>query len=81
MTPIIEVSAYLSATFVLGLSLGWALWKLGLNQQLKTIMTEKEFWQQRLDQARFERDKDQDKIAALEKERANLKKRVADAAG
>ena len=80
MTPMVEILAYLSATFILGLIFGWALWRFGIAKEMSTLTTEKEFWQQRLDQARFERDRDQDKIEALEKERASLKKRLTKAA-
>jgi predicted nucleic acid-binding Zn-ribbon protein len=72
----VEILAYLSATFVLGLALGWALWKFGVSKEMKTLSSEKDFWQERLDQARFERDQDQQKIDALEKERASLKKQL-----
>lgn len=79
MTPMVEIIAFLSATFVLGIALGWSLWRFGLSKKMATLTTEKEFWQQRLDQARFERDQDQDKIKALEKERNSLKQRLAKA--
>lgn len=79
MTPMVEIIAFLSATFVLGIALGWSLWRFGLSKEMATLTTEKEFWQQRLDQARFERDQDQDKIKALEKERNSLKQRLAKA--
>lgn len=81
MTPTVEILAFLSGAFILGIALGWSLWKLGLSEEMNTLTTEKEFWQQRLDQARFERDQDQDKISALEKERNSLKQRLAKAAG
>lgn len=76
MTPMVEILAFLSAAFVLGLVLGWSLWRFGVSKEMSTLASEKDFWQQRLDQARFERDQDQDKIAALEKERSNLKKQL-----
>lgn len=80
MTPMVEILTFLSASFVLGLAFGCALWKFGVAKEMDTLATEKKFWQQRLDQARFERDQDQDKISALETERASLKKRLATAA-
>jgi len=80
MTPMVEIVAFLSAAFLLGLALGWSLFKLGVSAEMKTLTTEKEFWQQRLDQARIERDQDQDKIEALENERNALKKKLKVAA-
>jgi len=46
---------------------------------MKALTAEKDFWQQRLDQARFERDQDQEKIKALEKERNSLKQLLSKA--
>lgn len=75
--PTTDTAMFLSGAFVLGLALGWALWKLGSEQQLSGAATETEFWQQRLNQARQEREFDKIKIEALEKERAKLADQIA----
>jgi uncharacterized membrane-anchored protein YhcB (DUF1043 family) len=76
-TPLVQILVYLAVTFVLGLALGWLLWKFGGSTQSDAMTTEIDYWKQRLDQSRNERDLEQDKIAVLERERDNLKKRLA----
>lgn len=65
--PSIDTAIFLSGAFVLGLALGWVLWKLGSDQQSNDAGSESEFWQQRLNQARQERDLFQTRLEALEK--------------
>jgi len=74
--PTIDTVIFLFAAFILGLALGWAVWKLGTDEQLTSVTSETEFWQQRLNQARQERNLDKTRIEVLEKERDNLKKRL-----
>ena len=75
-TPFILILVYLSATFILGLALGWILWKFGIAKQLVTATTEMQYWKDRLEQLRAERNLEQDRFASLERERDNLKKRL-----
>lgn len=74
--PMIDILLFLSAAFVLGVALGWALWKLGAEEQMSSAMTESEFWQQRMTQARAQNDLQKERIEALEKERETLKERL-----
>jgi hypothetical protein len=74
--PTIDTAIFLSAAFALGLALGWALWQLGTAEKLTGATSESEFWQQRLNQARQERDLDQMKIETLDRELNKLKKRL-----
>ncbi len=76
-TPLVQILAYLSSTFLLGLVLGWLLWKFGGSKQIESVATELQYWKQRLAQARLETDQKQDKIDSLEREKDNLKKRLA----
>ncbi|MCG3268342.1 hypothetical protein [Yoonia sp. I 8.24] len=75
-TPMIQILLYLSATFVLGFALGWLLWKFSNTEQADAQSTETEYWMDRLDQARNERDLLETKIAALSREKENLTKRL-----
>ncbi len=76
LTPMVQILAFLSATFLLGLALGWLLWRFGGSSQAASETTEVQYWRQRLDQSRIERDLEKDKIAVLERERDSLKKRL-----
>lgn len=76
-TPLVQVLLLIACAFALGLALGWLLWKFGMAQKMATLTTEMEYWRQRLDQARLERDQDQDKLTCLEEEKNNLKKQVS----
>jgi len=76
-TPTVLLIAFLSVTFALGLSLGWALWRFKGGLAGKSIETEVEFWKQRWDQSRLELDREQSKIEALEKERDKLRGKPA----
>lgn len=72
-TPSIHILTFLSATFVLGLALGWIIWKFQTTSAGETAETEVKFWKQRWDQSRLELDREQAKIETLEKERDTLK--------
>lgn len=76
LNPIVEILLYLSGAFALGIALGWAMWKFGAAGSAETEATDVNFWQQRFDQARAERDLAQDKISKLEHESGELKKRL-----
>lgn len=76
LTPLVLILAYLSCTFLLGLVLGWLLWKFSDPKQLETSATDAHYWKERLEQSRVERNVEQDRIATLERERDNLKKRL-----
>ncbi|SEW32325.1 hypothetical protein SAMN04488515_2305 [Cognatiyoonia koreensis] len=76
-TPLIDSLLHLSAAFVLGMALGFAIWKLGAKQQINAAKSEMDFWRKRLDQERIARDDDQKKIEALEHDRTVLKKHIS----
>jgi hypothetical protein len=76
LTPTIQILAFLTVTFALGLTLGWLLWQFKGGAAGKSIETEVQFWKQRWDQSRLELDREQSKIEALEKERDTLKGKV-----
>lgn len=75
-TPLVLILAYLSVTFLLGLVLGWLLWKFGGPAQVGVTETDVQYWKDRVEQSRVERNIEQDRITALERERDNLKKRL-----
>lgn len=75
-TPLVMILAYLSATFLLGLVLGWLVWRFGSSNQSESTTTDAEYWKERLEQSRVERNIEQDRIVTLERERDNLKKRL-----
>jgi hypothetical protein len=60
----------------LGLVLGWLLWKFTDPKQSATAATELLYWKERLEQSRFERNLDQERMTALESERDKLKRRL-----
>ncbi|MGJ8621925.1 MAG: hypothetical protein ACSHW1_04050 [Yoonia sp.] len=76
LTPLVQILAYLTATFALGLALGWVLWNFGGTKKEKSLLSEKEYWEQRFKQSSIERNLEGDKVAALESERDTLKKRL-----
>lgn len=76
LNPMAEILLYLSGAFVLGIALGWTMWKFGAPGGAQEEATDVNFWQQRFDQARAERDLAQDRISTLEHESGELKKRL-----
>lgn len=66
-------------TFVLGLILGWLVWRFGTNSQQArdAADTEVEFWRNKLEQSRQELWSEQSTIAELREEKNVLKKRIA----
>lgn len=77
LTPTVLILAYLSSTFLMGLILGWLLWQFGGAKA--STETEVQYWRDRLNQSRAESHLYSEKIATLEKERDNLKKRLSSA--
>lgn len=78
-SALIQILVFMSLTFVLGSLLGWLLGTFSAFKQRETMSTEIEYWQERLNQLRVERDLASDKISNLEHERDNLKKRIKQA--
>lgn len=70
---------FLSGSFVLGVALGWAIWKFKSPKQAAEERTENDFWQDRLKKARAERDLSQGRITDLEKEISALRAKIASA--
>lgn len=78
-TQLILILGYLSSTFLLGLALGWLIWQFGRSKELESMAADTQYWKQRLEQSRFERNIDLDRVTALETERDNLKRRLKSA--
>lgn len=76
VSPVIGLLVFLSAAFILGLALGWIWWRFNSATSVASLTSEREFWQQRFEQARRARDLDQDRIAILEAEKSALQKRL-----
>jgi hypothetical protein len=76
-TPSIQIFAYLSITFLLGIALGWLLWKFQGPGQADAKPADSEYWMDRLEQARNERDQLDLRLTALIQEKDSLKKRLA----
>ena len=76
---VIQILIFMLCTFSLGLFLGWVLWRFGgaSKQALDSMNTEVEFWRNNLEQCRIKLGNEQVKLAALQEEKANLKKRLA----
>ncbi|EBA10602.1 hypothetical protein RCCS2_03092 [Roseobacter sp. CCS2] len=72
-----EVLIYMSCAFLLGLGLGWVAWRIGREQERKSLVSQVNFWETQLEEARRQRDADIGMIDVLRKEKVNLKKRVA----
>ena len=70
--------AFMLITLGLGLFLGWLIWRYdnGVEGELSSLNTEITFWRKNLDQCRMELSNEQDAIALLREERANLKSRI-----
>ena len=75
-----QILVYMSCTFLLGLSLGWLVWSFGSSKERKTLVDEAQFWKAHLEQTRFKRDEDLNKIEQLLNDKANLKKQLASVA-
>ncbi|MEP2262350.1 MAG: hypothetical protein ABJI00_13110 [Paracoccaceae bacterium] len=60
LTPTVEITMFLSATFLLGLVLGWVLWYLSAKQEISSINSERDFWKKSYDQARLQGESNQE---------------------
>jgi len=78
-TPLVLILIFLSTTFLLGLILGWLLWKFGDADQSESESTETEYWKERSEQARLELRVEQDKFAELKQECDTLMQRLKSA--
>jgi uncharacterized membrane-anchored protein YhcB (DUF1043 family) len=76
---LLQIFAFMFCTFLLGLLLGWLVWRFGgsSRQALTSMNSEVDFWRSNLEQCRLELGKEQNNLAALHEERTNLKKRLA----
>lgn len=72
-----EVLIYMACTFLLGLALGWVAWRIGRENERRFLVSQVEFWESQLEEARRMRDADIGKIDILTKEKVNLKRRIA----
>ena len=73
---LLQISAYMFCTFILGLLLGWVAWRYeGVSKQ--AMNSEVDFWRSNLAQCRSELGNEQDINAALLDQTATLKKRLA----
>ena len=77
--PMLLILAFLSATFLLGLALGYLLWNVAGKSKEDGFATELQFWKQRWDQSRLETDRANARVEALEKERNTLKGKLKEA--
>lgn len=60
LTPVLEIVLFLSATFLLGLALGWVLWSFSAKLEISSMASERDFWKKSYDQERLKSDKNQD---------------------
>ena len=80
MSPLLlQILAFMLVTIVLGVGLGWLIWRFGResDQALETMKTEIDFWRSNLEQCRHERDNEQKAVAVLHEEKKMLKRRIA----
>lgn len=76
---LLQTYSFMLCTFMLGLLLGWLVWRYGgvSNRALVSANAEVDFWRSNLEQCRNELDQEQNKCVALNKQTAELKKRLA----
>ncbi|WP_373635061.1 hypothetical protein [Yoonia sp. SS1-5] len=74
--PMTQVIIYMTGTFVLGLLLGWLIWRFGSAKQQELMNAEIKFWRDNLEQSRQEREGELNQIEALRREKEKLKKRL-----
>ena len=80
MSPLLlQILAFMLVTFVLGVGLGWLIWRFGResDQALETMKTEIDFWRSNLEQCRHGRDNEQKAVADQQEEKTMLKRRIA----
>ncbi|WP_296428372.1 hypothetical protein [Yoonia sp.] len=76
---LLQMFAFMLCTFLLGLLLGWLVWRYGgaSQQALDSVNTEVDFWRSNLEHCRVELGNEQNTVASLREEKAALKKRLA----
>ncbi|PUB19234.1 hypothetical protein DFP92_101829 [Yoonia sediminilitoris] len=74
---LIQILFFMTCTFVLGLMLGYLLWRFGTAQKIASMSSDLKFWRDNLEQSRIEREVEIRRIEELTRERAILKKRLA----
>lgn len=81
-SELIQIFAFMAGTFVLGLFLGWVLWRYdGISKKaMDALKTEVDFWRGSHEKSRSDLWSEQQKIEALSEETAKLKKRLSAAA-
>lgn len=67
-TPPVDILVFLTVTFLLGLTLGWIIWKFQTVPEDDGSESEVQFWKQRFNQSRLEHGVEQSKVGQLEKE-------------
>jgi|GEM_PF-4919787 len=72
---LIQIFGFMLVTFLLGLLLGWLVWRYGSSAN-QSPETEIEFWRSNLEQCRFKLSNEQNKVEVLREEKANLKRRL-----
>ncbi|MEO0904566.1 MAG: hypothetical protein AAFX89_07320 [Pseudomonadota bacterium] len=77
--PLIQIFTFMSVTFLLGLALGWSIWRFGgANQkELESATSQTDFWRKNLEQCRMELDGEKNKVTNLRNESTNLKRQIA----
>ena len=79
MSLMVQILLFMLVTFVLGLALGWLIWRFGGPAQtaLDSKESELDFWRSNLEQCRMELGEERNAVAALREERSILKRRIA----
>jgi len=76
MSPLLyPVFTFMLCTFLLGLSLGWLLWKLGGGA--KALRSEVDFWRSQHEQSRHELWTEQTALSTAREELDSVKKKLA----
>ncbi len=76
LTPLAQILIYLSCTFLLGLAMGWVIWKYRISTEPDTDIA---FWKERLDNARAMHQLSEQRNETLEREKETLKAKLASA--
>lgn len=71
-----QILLFMASTFLLGLVLGYVLWRYGSARTMASMSSDLNFWKDNLEQSRIARESDIRKIEELTKEKAILKKRL-----
>lgn len=80
MSPfVVQTLIFMLCTFVLGLLLGWVLWRFGgiSKAAIDTKATEVDFWRSKVDQSRNELWREQNTLTALREENETLKQKLS----